>query len=309
MRVFSSIDELRHTLDALKRQGRTVGLVPTMGYLHAGHMELVSRARAENDIVVVSIFVNPLQFSPAEDLSKYPRDLERDAAMLRQAGVNFLFSPGVEDMYPRPMLTVVDVPDLGRELEGAVRPGHFAGVATVVCKLFNIVQPQTAYFGEKDYQQVVIIKRMVDDLAVPVRVISVPTVRDSDGLALSSRNVYLSEAERRAAVIVPQTLDEAERLVAGGLTDPVDLEARLTAFLNREPLAKPEVVAVRDAATLQPVTSIADPVVVALFIRVGSTRLLDNRVVSNNRVVGDNRVVGNKRVIGQPGLPGKGVTR
>ncbi|MBY3382479.1 pantoate--beta-alanine ligase [Rhizobium laguerreae] len=291
MRVFSSIDELRHTLDALRRQGRTVGLVPTMGYLHAGHMELVSRARAENDIVVVSIFVNPLQFGPAEDLSKYPRDLERDAAMLKQAGVNFLFSPGVEDMYSRPMLTVVDVPDLGRELEGAVRPGHFAGVATVVCKLFNIVQPQIAYFGEKDYQQVVIIKRMVDDLALPVRVISVPTVRDGDGLALSSRNVYLSEAERRAAVIIPQTLDEAERLVADGLTDPVELEARLTGFLNREPLAKPEVVAVRDASTLQPVTSIADPVVVALFVRVGSTRLLDNRT------------------IGRPGLPGKGVTR
>ncbi|MBY3211358.1 pantoate--beta-alanine ligase [Rhizobium laguerreae] len=291
MRVFSKIDELRHTLDALRRQGRTVGLVPTMGYLHAGHMELVSRARAENDIVVVSIFVNPLQFGPAEDLSKYPRDLERDAAMLRQAGVNFLFSPGVEDMYSRPMLTVVDVPDLGRELEGAVRPGHFAGVATVVCKLFNIVQPQIAYFGEKDYQQVVIIKRMVDDLALPVRVISVPTVRDGDGLALSSRNVYLSEAERRAAVIIPQTLDEAERLVADGLTDPVELEARLTGFLNREPLAKPEVVAVRDASTLQPVTSIADPVVVALFVRVGSTRLLDNRT------------------IGRPGLPGKGVTR
>ncbi|MBY3181939.1 MULTISPECIES: pantoate--beta-alanine ligase [Rhizobium] len=291
MRVFSKIDELRHTLDALRRQGRTVGLVPTMGYLHAGHMELVSRARAENDIVVVSIFVNPLQFGPAEDLSKYPRDLERDAAMLRQAGVNFLFSPGVEDMYSRPMLTVVDVPDFGRELEGAVRPGHFAGVATVVCKLFNIVQPQIAYFGEKDYQQVVIIKRMVDDLALPVRVISVPTVRDGDGLALSSRNVYLSEAERRAAVIIPQTLDEAERLVADGLTDPVELEARLTGFLNREPLAKPEVVAVRDASTLQPVTSIADPVVVALFVRVGSTRLLDNRT------------------IGRPGLPGKGVTR
>ncbi|OWV81295.1 pantoate--beta-alanine ligase [Rhizobium sp. N122] len=300
MRVFSSIDELRHTLDALKRQGRTVGLVPTMGYLHAGHMELVSRARAENDIVVVSIFVNPLQFGPAEDLSKYPRDLERDAAMLKQAGVNFLFSPGVEDMYPRPMLTVVDVPDLGHELEGAVRPGHFAGVATVVNKLFNIVQPQTAYFGEKDYQQVVIIKRMVDDLAVPVRVISVPTVRDGDGLALSSRNVYLSAEERRAAAIVPQTLDEAERLVADGLTDAKELEAKLMEFLGREPLAKPEVVAVRDASTLEPVGSIEEPVVVALFVRFGSTRLLDNRVVRSNRIAG---------VIGGKGQPGRGVTK
>ncbi|MBX5041085.1 pantoate--beta-alanine ligase [Rhizobium lentis] len=297
MRVFSSIEELRHTLDALKRQGRTVGLVPTMGYLHAGHMQLVARARAENDIVVVSIFVNPLQFGPAEDLSKYPRDLERDAAMLKQAGVNFLFSPGVEDMYPRPMQTVVDLPDLGRELEGAVRPGHFAGVATVVCKLFNIVQPQTAYFGEKDYQQVVIIRRMVEDLAVPVRVIAVPTVRDVDGLALSSRNVYLSKAERRAAVIIPQTLEEAERLVTGGLADPAELETKLMTFLGREPLAKPEVVAVRDAATLEPVTTITAPVVVALFVRVGSTRLLDNRVVGGNKLSGEQ------------GLPGKGVSR
>ncbi len=305
MRVFSSIDELRHTLDALKRQGRTVGLVPTMGYLHPGHMELVSRARAENDLVVVSIFVNPLQFGPAEDLSKYPRDLERDSGMLKQAGVNFLFAPDVEDMYPRPMQTVVDVPDLCRELEGAVRPGHFAGVATVVCKLLNIVQPQTAYFGQKDYQQVVIIKRMVEDLAVPVRVISVPTVRDGEGLALSSRNVYLRREERRAAVIVPQTLDEAERLVADGLTDAQELEAKLTEFLGREPLAKPEVVAVRDASTLEQVSSIDEPVVVALFVRFGSTRLLDNRVVRNNRIAG---ITGGKGLQGR-GQPGRGATK
>ncbi|ANL31030.1 pantothenate synthetase (plasmid) [Rhizobium phaseoli] len=305
MRVFSNIEELRHTLDALKRQGRTVGLVPTMGYLHAGHMQLVTRARAENDIVVVSIFVNPLQFGPAEDLGKYPRDLERDGAMLKQAGVNFLFAPGVEDMYPRPMETVVDVPDLGRELEGAVRPGHFAGVATVVSKLFNIVQPQTAYFGEKDYQQVVIIKRMVEDLAVPVRVIAVPTVRDSDGLALSSRNVYLSPDERRAAVIVPQTLDEAERLVSEGLTDAGELEKKLTAFIGRQPLAKAEVVAVRDASTLAPVARIEDPIVVALFISIGTTRLLDNRVI-RSQSAGDNNIVRNNRMTGQSG---KGVTK
>lgn len=307
MRVFSNIEELRHTLDALKRQGRTVGLVPTMGYLHAGHLKLVTRARAENDIVVVSIFVNPLQFGPAEDLGKYPRDLERDGVMLKQAGVNFLFAPGVEDMYPRPMKTVVDVPDLGRELEGAVRPGHFAGVATVVTKLFNIVQPQTAYFGEKDYQQVVIIKRMVEDLAVPVRVISVPTVRDSDGLALSSRNVYLSPDERRAAVIVPQALDEAERLIAEGITDAQELEAKLTAFIGREPLAKPEVVAVRDAETLAPVASLEGAIVVALFVRIGTTRLLDNRVVGNNSSpASGNRMIRDNRMSGQPG---KGVTK
>ncbi|MCJ9670488.1 MULTISPECIES: pantoate--beta-alanine ligase [unclassified Neorhizobium] len=286
MRVLSSIEALRAALAAAKAKGGTVGFVPTMGYLHAGHMELVARARAENEIVVASIFVNPLQFGPTEDLSRYPRDLERDRAMLEAAGVDILFAPGVEDMYPRPMKTVVDVPELGCELEGAVRPGHFAGVATVVNKLFNIVQPRNAYFGEKDYQQVVIIKRMVDDLALPVRVVSVPTVRDADGLALSSRNVYLSEEERHAAVVVLRALDEAERLVAQGLTDPQVLEEKLVGFISREPLAKPEVVAVRDASTLQAIAKIEDPVVVALFVRVGTTKLLDNRVIAKKTMSG-----------------------
>ncbi|MCQ1854368.1 pantoate--beta-alanine ligase [Neorhizobium galegae] len=286
MRVLSSIEALRAALAATKAKGGTVGLVPTMGYLHAGHMELVSRARAENETVVASIFVNPLQFGPAEDLSRYPRDLERDKAMLETAGVDILFAPGVEDMYPQPMKTVVDVPELGCELEGAVRPGHFAGVATVVNKLFNIVQPRNAYFGEKDYQQVVIIKRMVDDLALPVRVVSVLTVRDADGLALSSRNVYLSGDERRAAVVVPRALDEAERLVAQGLTDPQVLEEKLAGLIGREPLAKPEVVAVRDAKTLQTIAKIEDPVVVALFVRIGTTKLLDNRVIAKKTMSG-----------------------
>ena len=283
MRVIRAIGELREDLRQLAATGRSVGFVPTMGYLHSGHMELVKRARAENEVVVASIFVNPLQFGPNEDLARYPRDLPRDSDMLEEAGVDILFAPGVEDMYPRPMETVVDVPGLGGELEGAVRPGHFAGVATVVCKLFNIVQPQAAYFGKKDYQQVIIIKRMVEDLALPVRVVAVPTVRDKDGLALSSRNVYLTEAERAAAVIVPQTLAEAERLVAAGLGDPNELEEKLRAFLAREPLAYTEVVAVRDASTLRPVSSIDEPVVVALFVRFGSTRLLDNRVISGPR--------------------------
>ena len=283
MRVIRAIGELREDLRQLAATGRSVGFVPTMGYLHSGHMELVKRARAENEVVVASIFVNPLQFGPNEDLARYPRDLPRDSDMLEEAGVDILFAPGVEDMYPRPMETVVDVPGLGGELEGAVRPGHFAGVATVVCKLFNIVQPQAAYFGEKDYQQVIIIKRMVEDLALPVRIVAVPTVRDKDGLALSSRNVYLTEAERAAAVIVPQALAKAERLVAAGLGDPNELEEKLRAFLAREPLAYTEVVAVRDASTLRPVSSIDEPVVVALFVRFGSTRLLDNRVISGPR--------------------------
>jgi len=275
MRVFSTISGLR---DALRSCSK-VALVPTMGYLHNGHMELMTRAKAENDVVVASIFVNPLQFGPTEDLRRYPRDLQRDSAMLREAGVDFLFAPGVEDMYPRPMMTVVDVPNLGNKLEGAVRPGHFAGVATVVAKLFNIVQPQAAYFGEKDYQQVMIIKRMVEDLMIPVRVVTVATVRDQDGLALSSRNAYLSAAQRRAAAIIPRTLDEASHLVTEGLRDPHVLERRLVDFLRAEPLVDPEVVVVRDASTLQEVSTIEDSVVVSLFVRVGTTRLLDNRVI------------------------------
>lgn len=285
METVSTIAALRERLAAHRRAGKSIGLVPTMGYLHAGHMELVSRARAENDIVVVSIFVNPLQFGANEDLAKYPRDLDRDSAMLRDGKVDFLFAPGVADMYPRPMETVVDVPKLGSELEGAVRPGHFAGVATVVTKLFNIVQPDSAYFGEKDYQQVVVIRRMVEDLAQPVRVVPVPTVRDADGLALSSRNVYLSKEERAAAIIVPKTLAEAERLYQQGMDDPAAFEAALRAFIAEEPLASAEVVAVCHPDTLEPLTRLqGHPILIALFIRIGTTRLLDNRVIGHKMV-------------------------
>jgi pantoate--beta-alanine ligase len=183
-------------------------------------------------------------------------------------------------MYPRPMEAIVDVPSLGRELEGAVRPGHFAGVATVVTKLFNIVQPDRAYFGEKDFQQVTLIRRMVEDLAQPVTVVAVPTVRDSDGLALSSRNSYLAPAEREAAVIVPQALAEAERLVAAGVQDPAALEAALRTFIARERLATAEVVAVRDPQNLKPLNTIGQrPILVALFVRIGATQLLDNRII------------------------------
>ncbi|NLR96510.1 pantoate--beta-alanine ligase [Rhizobium sp. P38BS-XIX] len=280
MDVITTIAALRERLTEHRKAGKRIGLVPTMGYLHAGHMELVSRAKAENDVVVTSIFVNPLQFGANEDLAKYPRDLERDSAMLRGAGVDYLFAPGVTDMYPRPMETVVDVPKLGAELEGTVRPGHFAGVATVVTKLFNIVQPDSAYFGEKDYQQVAVIRRMVEDLAQPVRVVPVPTVRDADGLALSSRNVYLSGQERAAAVIVPKTLAEAERLYEFGANDPAAFEEALSAFIESEPLATAEVAAVRHPDTLETLTTLqGHPVLIALFVRIGTTRLLDNRVI------------------------------
>ncbi|WP_454746291.1 pantoate--beta-alanine ligase [Ciceribacter selenitireducens] len=279
METITTIADLRERLAAHRRAGRSIGFVPTMGYLHQGHLTLLGRAKAENAVTVVSIFVNPLQFGANEDLAKYPRDLERDSALLEEAGVDFLFAPGVTDMYPQPMQTVVDVPKLGSELEGAARPGHFAGVATVVTKLFNIVQPDAAYFGEKDYQQVAIIRRMVDDLAQPVRIVAVPTVREADGLACSSRNVYLTPAERTAAVIVPRALAEAARLIRSGIADTTRLEQMIAGFIRAEPLATPEVVALRHPETLAEIDTVVGPVLLLLFVRIGQTRLLDNRVI------------------------------
>ncbi|GEO86812.1 MULTISPECIES: pantoate--beta-alanine ligase [Alphaproteobacteria] len=279
METVTTIAELRARLAPHRQAGRAIGFVPTMGYLHKGHLTLVERAKAENAVTVISIFVNPLQFGANEDLAKYPRDLARDSALLETAGVDFLFAPGVTDMYPRPMETLVDVPKLGSELEGAARPGHFAGVATVVTKLFNIVQPDAAYFGEKDFQQVAIIRRMVEDLAQPVRVVPVPTVRETDGLACSSRNLYLTTEQRAAAVIVPSALDEAARLIRSGLVDTTTLEARIADFIRGEPLADPEIVALRDPLTLAAVGTVSGPVLLLLFVRIGQTRLLDNRVI------------------------------
>lgn len=286
MDIITTIAALREKLAARRRAGQAIGFVPTMGYLHQGHLSLVSRSKADNDVTVVSIFVNPLQFGKNEDLEKYPRDLERDAALLREAGVDFLFAPSVTEMYPQPMQTVVDLPKLGSELEGEARPGHFAGVATVVTKLFNIVQPDAAYFGEKDYQQVTIIQQMVEDLAQPVRIVPVTTVRETDGLACSSRNVYLSKDERAAAVIVPKALAEAERLVRTGIRDVAALEARLLEFIRTEPLAKPEVVAIRDPRTLAQIDTVTGPALVLLYVHFGKTKLLDNRIIGQAAATG-----------------------
>lgn len=286
MEIVTTIAALRQKLAPRRRAGQTIGFVPTMGYLHQGHMSLVGRAKSENDVTVVSIFVNPLQFGKNEDLEKYPRDLARDSAMLEDAGVDYLFAPGVEDMYPEPMQTVVDLPKLGSELEGEARPGHFAGVATVVTKLFNIVQPDAAYFGEKDFQQVTIIQKMVEDLAQPVRVVPVATVREADGLACSSRNVYLSAAERAAAVIVPKALAEAERLLLTGLRDVATLESKLIEFIRTEPLAEPEVVAIRDPRTLARIETVNATALVLLYVRFGKTKLLDNRIIGQAAATG-----------------------
>lgn len=281
MQIIHTVDALRQQLAPLKRADRDIGFVPTMGYLHKGHLALIHRAREENAVCIASIFVNPLQFGPNEDLEKYPRNLDRDAELLRQAGVDYVFAPSVSDMYPRPMQTVVDVPSLGSQMEGEARPGHFAGVATVVTKLFNIVGPNRAYFGEKDFQQLVIIRRMVEDLAIPIEVIGVETVREDDGLACSSRNVYLTPEQRAAAIIVPKALDEAERLYRAGMQDPEALEKAVSDFIKTEPLAVPEVVALRDPHSLERVTQMQNKaVLIALFVRIGTTRLLDNRVIA-----------------------------
>lgn len=286
MEIVTTIAALRQKLAPRRRAGQTIGFVPTMGYLHQGHLSLVGRAKSENDVTVVSIFVNPLQFGKNEDLEKYPRDLARDSAMLEEAGVDYLFAPGVEDMYPEPMQTVVDLPKLGSELEGEARPGHFAGVSTVVTKLFNIVQPDAAYFGEKDYQQVTIIQKMVEDLAQPVRVVPVATVREADGLACSSRNVYLSATERAAAVIVPKALAEAERLLLTGLRDVATLESKLIEFIRTEPLAEPEVVAIRDPRSLERIETVNATALVLLYVRFGKTKLLDNRIIGQAAATG-----------------------
>src|SRR5262245_20929963 len=248
MRVVETIKGFRAARAGLDG---SLGLVPTMGYLHQGHLELVRRARAENEHVAVSIFVNPTQFGPHEDLARYPRDLPRDLALLDAQGVDLVFAPSAAEMYPPYSATTVSIGGMDEVLEGRTRPGHFRGVATVVCKLFNIIGPQRAYFGQKDAQQTVVIRRMVADLNMPIAVVVCPTVREPDGLAMSSRNVYLSPAERQAAVSLSRALRAAEARYAGGERDGEVLRAAMRAILAAEPLATPEYVGIADLETLE----------------------------------------------------------
>ena len=253
----------------------SVGFVPTMGYLHAGHLELVRRARRENDAVVVSIFVNPLQFGPHEDFERYPRNLERDLRLLRDEGVDVVFAPEVAEIYPPEFSTVVDVGPIGERLEGASRPGHFRGVVTVVTKLFMIVRPHRAYFGWKDAQQVVVIRKLVADLAIPVEVVAVPTVREEDGLACSSRNVYLSPEERRVAPALYAALTQARALWQGGERDADVLRQAARARLANEPLIRLDYVSVADAATMEELAVVDRPAILSLAAWLGTTRLID----------------------------------
>jgi pantoate--beta-alanine ligase len=261
----------------------TVGFVPTMGYLHPGHISLVEMARRENSVVAVSIFVNPTQFGPNEDFSRYPRDPERDLAMLGEAGVDWVFTPSVDEMYPKGFSTYVDVREITRRLEGEMRPGHFTGVATVVAKLFNIVRPTRAYFGQKDAQQVAVLRKMVADLAFPLEVVVAPTLRESDGLAMSSRNIYLAPDERQAALCLSRALHAASALWEKGERRGSALREAMQAVISAEPLARPDYVSVADPLTLEELddTGAATAALASLAVRIGKTRLIDNLVLGD----------------------------
>ncbi len=256
--------------------GKRIGLVPTMGFLHDGHLSLVRAARSECDVVVMSIFVNPKQFGPNEDFESYPRDMERDLRLAREGGVNIVFTPNVSDVYPDGFQSEVVVRGLTELLCGAVRPGHFDGVTTVVAKLFNMVGPDRAYFGQKDYQQAAVIQRMVTDLDMPLQIVVCPIVREPDGLAMSSRNAYLSPEERRAALVLSRALEVAESHIATGERHGPALVAVMRDVIAAEPLARLEYVAVCDPQTLQPLDRLSPTVLVALAVHIGRTRLIDN---------------------------------
>ncbi|HWJ03294.1 MAG TPA: pantoate--beta-alanine ligase [Verrucomicrobiae bacterium] len=276
MQVVERIADLRKILADVRIEGREIGFVPTMGYLHAGHLALISTAKQANQYVVVSIFVNPLQFGPNEDFASYPRDMARDCDLAEGAGADIIFAPPVEEMYPRQSLTGVEVAQLGEWLCGRSRPGHFRGVTTVVTKLFNIVQPDRAYFGQKDAQQLAIIQQMVFDLNIPVEVVPVPIVREQDGLAMSSRNVYLSPEQRRNAVGLHRALQSAKDAFRSGERKGTNIRTKVLQVLAEIPGAEVDYVEVCDPYTLQPAEDLGDRALLALAVRFGNTRLIDN---------------------------------
>ena len=281
MIVIEDISEMRAWSEAERRQGRRVAFVPTMGFLHEGHLCLVRDARSRGDQVVVSIFVNPTQFGPGEDFAAYPRNFERDRRLLEAEGVDVLFHPSVDQIYPAGAQTFVEVEQLSLPLCGSVRPGHFRGVATIVAKLFNIIRPHVAIFGEKDYQQLQVIRRMARDLSINVEIVGHPIVREADGLALSSRNAYLTSDERQAAVCLSRALCKAECLVRRGETSAAAIIHLVTKELQGEPLANVEYVKLCDAETLDEISEIRAPAVLALAVRIGKARLIDNRVLKH----------------------------
>lgn len=278
-RCVETIQEIQRHVAAFRREGKTIGFVPTMGAFHAGHLSLMREARRENDHVIVSIFVNPLQFSAGEDYDRYPRRLQKDLEMAESENVDLLFVPSVAELYPKGFDTYVDQTDLPQKLCGAFRPGHFRGVMTIVCKLFNIVQPDTAYFGQKDYQQFLILRRMTEDLNLNVRLRLLPTVREEDGLAMSSRNAYLGPKQRKDAVCLHRALRRAEEMIRKGESSAARVAAEMKRLIGRVKGARLEYAAVVNADTLEPVKEIKGKTLVALAVRLGKARLIDNILV------------------------------
>lgn len=276
MKIVKTISEVRNEVKIWKKQGLSIGLVPTMGYLHEGHKSLIERAHKENDIVVVSDFVNPVQFGPNEDLATYPRDLERDAKLCEEAGAALLFNPEPEEMYFKDFCTYVNMEVLSEELCGKTRPTHFRGVCTVVSKLFNIVTPDRAYFGQKDAQQLAIIKRMVRDLNFDIEIVGCPIIREEDGLAKSSRNTYLSTDERKAALVLSKAVKLGMDLANNGEKDADKIVNEMKKLIETEPLAKIDYVKAVDANSIEVVSEMKPPVLVAMAVYIGKTRLIDN---------------------------------
>ncbi|MCD6192052.1 MAG: pantoate--beta-alanine ligase [Candidatus Aminicenantes bacterium] len=280
MKVCRKIDEIRQHLQADKTSGRTIGFVPTMGYLHEGHLSLVRESLNLTDRTVVSIFVNPTQFGPREDYHQYPRNLERDINILQKLGVDYLFAPSVEEMYPPGYQTYVEVTELQNKLCGRSRPGHFRGVCTIVLKLFNIIQPDWAFFGQKDAQQAIIIQKMVTDLHLTTRIKVLPIVRDKDGLALSSRNTYLNPQERQAALVLYKSLQLAQQLFAAGERNATVIKQAMIDLIQQEPLAKIDYVAIVEMENLGELKEIKEPALVALAVFINRVRLIDNIILS-----------------------------
>lgn len=280
MIIATTIAQVRAQVAAWKKEGLTVGLVPTMGYLHEGHASLVDEAVRQCDRVVASDFVNPTQFGPNEDLEAYPRDFDRDCALLEEHGCAMVFHPAVEEMYAPGAATYVEIlSDMPKQLCGKTRPIHFRGVCTVVSKLFNIVTPDKAFYGQKDAQQLAIIRQMVRDLSYGIEIVGCPIVREADGLAKSSRNTYLSEAERQAALVLSESVFLGQKMVAEGETDANKIVAAMTEHIQAQPLAKIDYVSAVDGVTMDPVDRIAGTVLVAMAVYIGKTRLIDNFIV------------------------------
>lgn len=278
MKIVHTVAEVREAVKAWRKEGLSVGLVPTMGYLHEGHKSLIDRAVAENDKVVVSVFVNPMQFGPTEDLESYPRDMNRDSALCEAAGAALIFNPEPSEMYAGDFSSFIDMTTLTGGLCGKTRPIHFRGVCTVVGKLFNIVQPDKAYFGQKDAQQLAVIRHMVNDLNFNLEIVGCPIIREDDGLAKSSRNTYLNEAERQAALILSKSLEKGREMIEAGERDSAVIKNAIMEMISTEPLAKIDYVEIVDWNNLEPVDRIEGPVLNAIAVYIGKTRLIDNHI-------------------------------